>query len=137
MLRELLRGSETVLLVEDQEDVRALARDVLEMSGYAVIEAAGGVEALRICEQHHAPLHLLLTDVVMPQMNGRELAERLLMLRPRLRVLYMSGYPDDEVLRRGVSGASIQFLRKPFTPDELAEKLREVLDAPENEPAHP
>jgi PAS domain S-box-containing protein len=122
-------GSETVLLAEDDKAVRDFARALLADTGYRVLEAADGLDALRVCETHPGPIHLLLTDVVMPGMTGRTLADHLVALRPGLRVLYMSGYTDDAVLRRGVVEADTAFLAKPFRPEELARKVREVLDA--------
>jgi PAS domain S-box-containing protein len=124
------RGSETVLLVEDDGAVRALARHVLLGAGYAVLEAGNGEEALRVGAEHRGAIHLLVTDVVMPDMGGRQLAERLLGLRPEMRVLYVSGYTDDAVVRHGVLEDEVHFLPKPFLPDALAHKVREVLDAP-------
>jgi signal transduction histidine kinase/integral membrane sensor domain MASE1 len=122
------RGSETVLLVEDEDEVRALAREVLEVNGYAVLEAANGGGALQISQRHPGPIHALLTDVVMPQISGKELAQRLSLLRPDLKVLYMSGYTGDGVLEPGRA-----FLQKPFTPEALASKLRDLLDTPRDE----
>jgi signal transduction histidine kinase/ActR/RegA family two-component response regulator len=121
-------GSETILLVEDEEGVRELARDILRASGYTVLEARSGHEALLLCERHQGPLDLLLTDVVMPRMSGRELAERLGPIRPDLSVLYMSGYTDDAVIRHGVLGAGTAFLQKPFAPAALVQRVRESLD---------
>jgi signal transduction histidine kinase/ActR/RegA family two-component response regulator len=122
-----LRGSETILLVEDEDGVRRLAREVLEMNGYTVLEAPDGAAALRIGTRYPGPIHLLLTDVVMPAMSGRELGEQLLLLRPELRVIYMSGYTDDAILDRGLPESSMPFLPKPFTPVDLARKVRDVL----------
>ncbi len=119
---------ETILLVEDAERVRAVVREILEMSGDAVLEAHHGAEALELSNRHAGPIHLLVTDVVMPQMSGRELAQRLATLRPDLKVLYMSGYTDDAIVRHGVLASGIAFLSKPFTPDALALKVRELLD---------
>ena len=124
----LKRGTETILLCEDEEPVRVLARTILTRNGYRVLEARNGGEALMLCEQHPS-IELLLTDVVMPMMSGRQLAERLRTIRPDLRVLYMSGYTDDAILRHGVLRDEIEFLHKPITPDMLARKVREVLDA--------
>jgi PAS domain S-box-containing protein len=119
--------TETILLVEDALRVRAVVREILEMNGYNVLEARHGVEALEISERHQGPIHLMVTDVVMPQMSGRELAQRLQPLRPDMKVLYMSGYTDDAIVRHGVLGAGMAFLSKPFTPDALALKIHEVL----------
>jgi two-component system cell cycle sensor histidine kinase/response regulator CckA len=121
-------GTETVLLAEDEEVLRRLAREILSGNGYKVLEAANGREALLLSEAHRGEIHLLLTDVVMPKMSGRELGERIRLLRPDLRILYMSGYTDDAILRHGILEDGIPFLQKPFTPEALARKVREVLD---------
>ncbi len=105
-------------------------RRVLEREGYRVLEAREGQEALRISGRYVGPIHMILTDVVMPVMSGREVAHRLLSERPEVKVLYMSGYTDDEVLQHGILDCDIGFLQKPFTDDTLARKVREVLDTP-------
>ena len=122
------RPTETILLVEDEDVVRDLAREVLEGRGYSVVAARHAGEALLIAERHPGPIHLLLTDVVMPHMGGRELAERVAPLRPGIRVLYVSGYTDDEVLRHGVMEDEVAFLQKPFTAEALLERVRGLLD---------
>jgi CheY-like chemotaxis protein len=122
-------GSETVLIVEDETAVRALVREILELSGYAVLEARGPHEALELLARRRGPVQLVVTDVVMPEMSGRELVERLARISPDTPVLYMSGYTDNELGRHGVLDSSTVFLHKPFTPDGLCRKVREVLDA--------
>lgn len=124
------RGSETVLIAEDDEALRALAARVLDSLGYNVLVARTGGEALRIVAEHKGVIDLIATDVVMPEMNGSQLVEKVLEARPGIRVLFMSGYTDDEVMRRGVIDGQTAFLQKPFTPGLLAYKIREVLDAP-------
>jgi CheY-like chemotaxis protein len=125
-----LRGSETILVAEDEDGVRSLTREVLEKYGYTVLEAANGEEALKVAEHHDGPLDLLLSDVVMPRMGGPELAQALLAKRPTVKVLYMSGYTDHPMVRRGVVNAGVAFLQKPFTPTVLVSRVREVLEAP-------
>jgi DNA-binding NtrC family response regulator len=127
-----LRGSETILLVEDDDQVRAVARGILFKNGYHVIEARNAGEAFLHSENHPGTIHLLLSDVVMPQMSGPELAKRLGKARPDMRVLCMSGYTDDSIVRHGVLAAHIAFLQKPITPDMLATKVREVLQGARN-----
>jgi CheY-like chemotaxis protein len=124
-----LHGSETILLVEDEEQVRAVARGILRKHGYLVLDAGHAGEALLLCEKHPAPIHLLLTDVVMPQMSGPELAKRLIALRPDMKVLCMSGYTDDAALRHGVIESGIAYLQKPLTVESLTRRVREVLDS--------
>jgi len=123
-------GSETLLLAEDDESIRALATRVLEALGYKLLVARTGREALQIVAEHKGSIHMIATDVVMPEMNGSQLVEKVLEARPGIRVLFMSGYTDDEVMRRGVINGQTAFLQKPFTPALLAHKVREVLDAP-------
>ncbi|HVG32634.1 MAG TPA: ATP-binding protein [Pyrinomonadaceae bacterium] len=123
-------GTETVLLVEDEEMVRNMTREILQESGYQVLEATHGQEALTVAERHAGPIHLMLSDVVMPQMSGRELAEQLSPVRREMKVLYMSGYTDDAIVHHGVLDEGMAFIEKPFTPDTLTRKLREVLDVP-------
>jgi CheY-like chemotaxis protein len=122
------RGDETILLAEDEPAVRALARYVLQIYGYTVLEAGQGEMALQIAETYKGTIHLLVTDVVMPVMSGRQLAERLAAIRPGARVLYLSGHTDDDVIRHGLLQPKTAFLQKPFTPSSLAAKVREVLD---------
>jgi two-component system, cell cycle sensor histidine kinase and response regulator CckA len=125
-----LSGTETILLVEDDDQVRAVARGILRKNGYQVIEARNAGEALMRSEGHRGVIHLLLSDVVMPQVSGPELARRLAASRPEMNVLCMSGYTDDSIVRHGVLDAKIAYLQKPLTPGGLSKKVREVLDAP-------
>jgi PAS domain S-box-containing protein len=122
-----LTGTETVLLVEDEEAVRQLAQEVLQSNGYRVLGASNGNEAVTVAEKHDGVINLMVTDVVMPHLGGRELAERLSVTRPDMRVLYMSGYTDDAIVHLGVLDGRAAFLEKPFAPDALAMKVREVL----------
>jgi two-component system, cell cycle sensor histidine kinase and response regulator CckA len=123
-----LTGSETILLVEDDEQVREVSCTILSRAGYVVVTVRNTAEALQECGNLSRPIHLVLTDVVMPQMSGPELAKRLRLLRPELRVLCMSGYTDDTIVRHGMVDTNTTFLQKPFTPDGLLRKVREVLD---------
>jgi two-component system cell cycle sensor histidine kinase/response regulator CckA len=128
--RDALRGSETILVVEDDQGVRAFVRTILARYGHRVLEARGGGEALSICEESAKEINLLLTDIVMPQMNGPEVARRLTLLCPSMKVVYMSGYADDSILEHDLSDARLALLRKPITPHALMTKVREVLDGP-------
>ena len=121
-------GAETVLVVEDEEGIRELVRDLLEMSGYTVLAASNGKEALQLCQTHKGAIHLLVTDVVMPEMGGPELVKRLKVQFPETKVLFTSGYTDHAIVRNGELEAGLSFIQKPFTPANLARKVREVLD---------
>jgi CheY-like chemotaxis protein len=123
-------GSETILLVEDEDGVRALAASVLQDRGYTVLDARHGGDALMICETRSTPIDLMITDVVMPHFSGRQLAERLATRQPNMKVLFMSGYTDDAIVHHGVLESGMAFLQKPFAPEALARKVREVLDGP-------
>jgi CheY-like chemotaxis protein len=120
-------GWETVLLVEDEDAVRALAREVLRRHGYVVLECRHGVDALRMAERHPDDIHLMITDLVMPHMGGRDLVERLAAVRPKMKVLFMSGYTDHALMHRDLTPGTA-FLQKPFTPEAFARKVRSVLD---------
>jgi two-component system cell cycle sensor histidine kinase/response regulator CckA len=125
----LLQGKETILLVEDEASVRSFAARVLHGHGYTLLEAVNGDEALRLAQEHAGEeIHLLLTDVVMPKMGGKELADRLKILWPDIRVLFTSGYTDNAIVQHGVLNPGIHFLQKPFSPEALARKVREVLE---------
>jgi PAS domain S-box-containing protein len=121
-------GSETILLVEDEPALRRLSRRVLAQFGYTVMEAPNGEEGLRLAEAYRGPIHLVLTDVVMPRLNGRDLAERVMSSHPESKILFMSGYTDDAVVQHGVVTQEVALLRKPFTPYALAARVRDVLD---------
>jgi PAS domain S-box-containing protein len=124
----MLRGTETILLVEDETEVRKLARDILTRQGYTVLECASGEEALECCAQYRAAIHLVLTDVVMPGMTGGQLGERLHELYPTIKVLYMTAYAEDDVVHHGPVDVAVALLHKPFTPQTLTQKVRQVLD---------
>jgi CheY-like chemotaxis protein len=117
-----------VLIVEDEDAVRRLAERILRSAGYKILSAASGGDALVLCEKHSGTIDLLLTDVVMPQMSGRELADRLTMARQGLKVLYMSGYTDNAIIHHGVLDPGIRFVGKPFSAAELTRKVREALE---------
>ena len=120
-------GTETILVVEDEEGVRSLINLALESSGYEVLETNSPEDALESAPSYDGPIHLLLTDVVMPQMSGPMVAEKVTALRPDIKVLYMSGYTDDSVVRHGVLAQEMPFIQKPFSPIALRSKIREVL----------
>jgi CheY-like chemotaxis protein len=131
---EVPKGSETILLVEDAELVRTLARQVLESAGYHVLEAANAEAAIQLCQSRngHEKIDLLLTDVVMPGMSGNDMSKVLVAKQPGMPVLFMSGYTDDAIVQHGVLEAGINFIQKPFSPGALAMKVREVLDSSSN-----
>jgi two-component system cell cycle sensor histidine kinase/response regulator CckA len=131
-LQSLPRGTETILLVEDAAPLLALAREFLEACGYVVLHSGNPLEAIRIAEQYDGPIPLLVTDVVMPEMSGRALAEKLTTLRPSMKVLYISGYTDDTILRYGAIDSGQAFLQKPFTRSALAVKVRDLLNTSHN-----
>jgi len=121
-------GTETILFVEDEESVRELVGEYLQARGYQIIEASDGLQALDLAAKHQGAIQLLITDVVMPRLSGRELATRLAAKRPGLKVLYISGYTDDSIFRHGVLEGGMAFLQKPFNLKSIAQKVREVLD---------
>lgn len=122
----------TILLVDDDSIVREIASEILTMQGYHVIEAPNGHEALQRMSNGNGPIHLLLTDIMMPGMNGRELAEQLIVRQPTLRVVFMSGYNEDDLLRKGISSRSVTFVAKPFTIQSLSSAVKAVLDGQDN-----
>jgi signal transduction histidine kinase len=124
-----IRGSETILIVEDNEQVANIAQEILTLYGYKIKAAKSGTEALKICAVENTPIDLLLTDVIMPEIDGKELAKKMLDVHQNLKVLYMSGYTSNVIAHHGVLDAGIQFIQKPFNPEKLAKKVREVLDS--------
>jgi len=128
VIGEIPRGGETILVVEDEEAVRKLAVRLLKRQGYKVLEAPDGGQAFILCEKYQDPIHLILSDVIMPGMSGRELVERLQRIHPEMRVLYMSGYTDNVIIHHGILEQGLAFIQKPFTLETLARKVREVLD---------
>jgi DNA-binding NtrC family response regulator len=129
--RRVPSGHETILLVEDEPSILTLTKTLLERLGYSVLAASTPGVALRIAEQHYGEIHLLMTDVVMPEMNGRVLARNLLAVHPGLKRLFMSGYTADVIAHHGVLDEGVHFIQKPFTRENLATKVRDALDAPE------
>ncbi len=127
-VRPMPRGTETVLMVEDEDSVRALGRHILQSCGYTVLEASDGLHALEVSTAHTGPIHLLISDVVMPNLGGRQLAVKMREARPECLILFLSGYTDDAVIRHGILEAEFAFLQKPYTPSLLASKVRSVLD---------
>jgi two-component system cell cycle sensor histidine kinase/response regulator CckA len=124
------QGTETILLAEDDEIVRRLVIEVLQRYGYQVLEASSTAEAILIGQRHSGPIHLLISDVVMPEMNGPELSIRLQRFRPEMKVLYMSGYTDSTIVQQRMADEARNFIQKPFVPDALVRRVREILDQP-------
>ena len=122
------RGNETILVVEDEEQVRDITVQILEAQGYNMLEASSGEVALALCAEYREEIHLLITDVVMPGMSGKDLADRLTLTRPEMRVIYMSGYTDNAIVQHGILQEGIDFINKPFMAGALAVKVRQVLD---------
>jgi CheY-like chemotaxis protein len=131
----MARGTEVVLLTEDEDNIREPAQEILEGRGYTVLSAYDGAHALEVARQWNGPIHLLISDVVMPGMSGSELAAQLVAERPGLRVLYISGYPEDAIARHGVLQPGRSFLQKPFPPGVLLQTVREILDQGDQWPA--
>jgi signal transduction histidine kinase/TusA-related sulfurtransferase len=126
---DTMEGSETVLVVEDDDSVRKMTRKILQRFGYEVLDARDGEEALKVIKEYEGPIQLMLTDVVMPGMSGRDLSDSMQALRPEVKVIYMSGYTDDAIGHHGVIDPGVNFIEKPFTPESIARKVREVLEA--------
>ena len=125
---ELPRGNETILIVEDNHEVRKVAGRILRMQEYRVLEASNPNIAFSTCSQHEGPIHLVITDVVMPEMNGPQLAKHLISQHSEMKVLYMSGYVKNFISHQGILGKEMNYIQKPFMISELAKKVREVLD---------
>jgi CheY-like chemotaxis protein len=128
-------GSETILVVEDEAQVRTLECGLLKARGYTVLDADNGEAAIRICQEYSRPIHLLVTDLIMPHMNGRELARQVVTIRPSVKVLYVSGYPDDTLVTAGLARSKEPFLQKPFASDALLRIVRNLLDGTAEPPA--
>src|SRR5207245_2033679 len=128
LMRTAVRGTETILLVEDDEMVRNLVRETLAREGYKVLDASDPLEARRISDSFRGKIHLLITDVVMPRVSGRELAAQVTVRRPQIKVIYMSGYTDTAIVNSGILHKEVAFLQKPFSPAALTLKVREVLE---------
>ena len=128
-ITEIVSGTETVLMVEDEGSILRMGKTMLERLGYTVLAARRPDDAIAIAEQHKGPIHLLVTDVVMPKMNGKELRAQIEKHIPKIKVLYMSGYTANVIVQRGIVQDGINFLQKPFTVNSLASKVREVLDS--------
>jgi two-component system cell cycle sensor histidine kinase/response regulator CckA len=126
-VEKIRQGSQTILIVEDEAALLGVTHRCLESAGYAILAAQSPADAVRICANHLGPIHLMLTDVIMPGMSGSELASQLSALRPEMKVLYVSGYTDDAIVRHGVLEPGLAFLQKPFSPKTLARKVGEVL----------
>ena len=124
---KIVQGSETILLVEDAQPLRELARELLEENGYKVLEAGNGADAISLADKCQEPIHLLLTDVVMPGMDGQKLAEEINRIRPEIKIMYMSGYTDESIVHRGVLDSELVLLQKPFTRESLTRKVRQAL----------
>jgi CheY-like chemotaxis protein len=124
----VLKGEETILVVEDEDEVRSLICETLKLNGYNVLEAGNGGDALRLCEQVKIPINIILTDMVMPQMSGRDLVDKILDKNKKIKVLFMSGYTDRSIIEKGLLEPGTQFIQKPFTPLALLRKVREVLE---------
>ena len=123
-----MRNEETILVVEDEDSIRILIDKILKKNGYRVLTANNGTEAISICEQYKEPIHLMLVDVGLPEIKGTELAKRLLIIKPEMKLLFMSGYTDSHIIDYDLLSKESPFIQKPFTPDILAKKIREVLN---------